>query len=237
MKVFASLMGVVCLLCGTTASAKLVTVDFTGTIQSVATGLGGTVVSGEAISGAFTYDSAIAAALGSSTGAEFEALQSITVHIGALTETVMGSHSILTGHAGSMDFFQVLADSTVNASTVFTGGALNNLRANDFVLNDALPFGSLFTDASHLPGSISGVGDPNLSFFQLGFGGPSTGSASDLFVLASLNSLTTEGGHSVPEPDSFTLLLLGIAGVGFGMVSRNRGTARLPTTGDGLLAG
>ena len=236
MKALASVIGAIFALCGSTASATLVTVDFTGTIVSVDSGLGSAVVNGETISGSFTYNSATLASSGGSTGAEFWGLQGVSIQIGALSESATGSHSIFTSHSGTMDVFQILADSTLNASTVFSGGKLNSLSANDFILNDAAPFGSLFSDASHLPGSLPGVSMANSgsSFIQLGFGVPGTGS--DLFLQASLDGITTVGNHSVPEPDSFALLLIGVAGIVFGTVKRNRDNVCSTATAEGQLA-
>lgn len=192
-----------------TALASPVTIDFSGVVQSVDAGFGSSVANGATVSGSFTYDPAAVATSGDAMGAQFGALMGITFHIGATYVNLLGPNSILTSHSGA-DVFQVLADTRVDSSTHVSGGTLNGLSANDFVLNDHAPFGALFSDARHLPTSLSGVSsvDSALSFIQLGFIDPKTG-AED-FVMASLTSLTPEGAHSVPEPASLALMAIGL---------------------------
>ena len=136
MKVLASVIGAIFALCGSTASAALVTVDFTGTIASVDPGLGGAVVDGETISGSFTYNSATSYRVGDKIKVRIELRvdrEMEYVHMKDMRASCLEPVNVLSGYKwqGGLGYYETTKDASANFF-------FDNLRKGTYVFEYAL---------------------------------------------------------------------------------------------------
>ena len=78
--------------------AGYITFNFTGSVTSVDSALGGKFTAGDSLSGSFTIDTSVAARSGStSTAAVFDALTNVDLAVGAFTASSSGLRRCLPG--------------------------------------------------------------------------------------------------------------------------------------------
>jgi|GEM_PF-3510998 hypothetical protein len=202
------LIAVLFLICNPfTAKAALITIDFGGTLTSTF----GTLTSGQAFSGSYTFDAAVAAT-GASTSSfsAFNNLLSASLTIGSFTATVgpgSGLPEIQQDDVAGADRYALLARNAIGSSQV--GGL--DIDAFGFRLDDTS--GTAITDALVLlasPSLANFTGNSLFIFFG-SFTGPSG------FVDGRLTSLSVRN-TNVPEPE--ILLLLGAAAASFSMARK-----------------
>ncbi|MEW5786509.1 MAG: PEP-CTERM sorting domain-containing protein [Pseudomonadota bacterium] len=195
----------------TSAGATIVTYEFSG-LTSMA--MGG-VAANTAFTGSFTYDTGVAAqstAYNGGTQNIFDnAYSALTLTIGgntvsstvpgdlALYDSVNPPHSIPVGD--SLYTFQPLSGGGPLAST----GSFAGLTPNYIYLGFVDVGGTVFSSGGSLPGNLN-LADFDSAFIGINYGPFGAGNTTTISSLRTLQ-LTA----AVPEPESYALMLAGLA--------------------------
>jgi hypothetical protein len=179
-----------------TASAAPITLSFAGTLTSTF----GTLISGQAFSGSYTFDPAVAGT-GTSSFAVFDDLLSVSLTVGAFSATIgpgVGLAEIQQDDVPLADRYALVGRNPVGSSLI-GGLAISGIS---FRLDDTT--GTAISDALVL------LTNPSLSSFTgetffIFFGDPTT---QDFEAVT--GTLTSLG---APEPGTLALLGIGIAGL------------------------
>ncbi|MCI0733368.1 MAG: PEP-CTERM sorting domain-containing protein [Methylococcaceae bacterium] len=184
-----------------------ITINFTGTVNSVSSSLGGTFSGGQTLTGSYTFDSSIGARAGSTSSfAVFDALQSLSFSIGGYSASSLSSSEIQVDNDPGLPFndrYAVVSRASQGLSGAMVGGFA--LDAFAFRLDDST--NSVFSDALVLPTSLSLSSFDSTAFFLFFV---DTSGALQL-VDGAITGLSTVS--QVPEPSTLVLLLLGLVGV------------------------
>lgn len=181
-----------------------ITINFSGTVNSVSGSLGGTFSGGQTLTGSYTFDSSIGARAGSTSSfAVFDALQSLSFSIGGYSASSSSSSEIQVDNDPGLPFndrYAVVSRASQGLSGSTVGGFA--LDAFAFRLDDST--NSVFSDALILPTSLALSSFDSTAFF-LFFNDFSE------VVSGTITGLSTVS--QVPEPSSLALLLLGLVGI------------------------
>lgn len=189
------------LIVSTAGHGAIITYDFAGTLTSSL----GTLNSGDAFSGSYTFDTTVAATgTSSSSFAAFNNLTDVSLTIGSFTASIgpgSGLPEIQQDNVAGMDRYGLLGRNPTGSSQI-DGLDISSIG---FRLDDTS--GTAISDALVLVTNPT-LADFTSNTFQLFFGSP-TGGRFEV-VNGTMSNLSE---RTVPEPAALALLGIGLAGI------------------------
>jgi len=192
----------------TSATAALVTFNFTGTVSNVGNKLNtnpATFSTGQAVSGSYTFNSATTDSIvdvHGKTGLYNNTISNLVVHIGSYTATLgAGSNFIEVENKNNVDRYTLQAP--------VTGDSVNGRIPNLFEIKLTDPSHTAFSN-DHLPTSPPSLSSFSTETFRLKFNGQGAATVSGV-----INTLTA----AVPLPAAVILFgagLVALVGLGAG---------------------
>jgi hypothetical protein len=217
------------LACAGPVSAEVIEFSFTGTVAFGADNTGvlgptttpsGTNLKGDSFVANFTYDDSLGQSFGISGvngkegGSEFNNTSPITSATVTINGTTLNISSSFNGSAASDSSTPGKRVWDISASPSDT--SILEVSLTDTGVEDGVPF-TLPPDLE-TPLNLS-LAIPNTSSFGY-FDLQNADGSSNIFADVALSSVTTSVATGVPEPSTWALMLLGLAGLGFAAYRR-----------------